>query len=82
MVIFLGSYQLTCHAAKGDTPSHGWVAGWHIAQIGVGLATDLAGAALSPTFPDRRSAMAAARIAGMVTLEAMHAKAQEQREHA
>ncbi|PKV12403.1 hypothetical protein [Xanthomonas prunicola] len=82
MVIFLGNYQLTCYAAKGDTSAQGWVAGWDIAQIGVGGAGNLAGAALSPSFPDHRSAMAAARIAGMVTLEAMHAKAQEQREHA
>ncbi|RBH91096.1 hypothetical protein BRL93_11030 [Xanthomonas oryzae pv. oryzae] len=81
MVIFLGNYQLTCHAAKGDTPDHGWVARWAIAPIGVGRAANLAGAALSPSFPDHRSAIAAARIAGMVTLEAMHAKAQEQREH-
>ncbi|AMV07993.1 hypothetical protein [Xanthomonas citri] len=78
MVIFLGNYQLTCHAAKGDTPAHGW----DIAQIGIGRGATLAGAALSSTFPDHRSAMSAARIAGMVTLEAMHAKAQEQREHA
>ncbi|AZR23516.1 hypothetical protein [Xanthomonas vasicola] len=81
MVIFLGNYQLTCHAAKGDTLAHGWVAGWDVAQIGVGRAANLAGAALSSTFPDHRSAMAAARIAGMVTLEAMYAKAQEQRAH-
>ncbi|XUP38254.1 hypothetical protein WAE31_18585 (plasmid) [Xanthomonas axonopodis pv. vasculorum] len=82
MVIFLGNYQLTCHAAKGDTPAHGWVAGWNIAQIGIGRGANLADAALSSTFPDHRSAMAAARIAGMVTLEAMYAKTQEQREHA
>ncbi|TQT44270.1 hypothetical protein [Xanthomonas perforans] len=82
MVIFLGNYQLTCHAVNGDTPAHGWVAGWDIAQIGIGRGANLAGAALSSTFPDHRSAIAAARIAGMVTLEAMHAKAQEQREYA
>nr|WP_241235329.1 hypothetical protein [Xanthomonas euvesicatoria] len=58
------------------------MAGWDIAQIGIGRGANLAGAALSSTFPDHRSAMAAARIAGMVTLEAMHAKAQEQREYA
>ncbi|PPU04057.1 hypothetical protein [Xanthomonas arboricola] len=78
MVIFLGSYRLTCRAAHDDAPGCGWVADWQIAQIGAGSAGDLAGSALSATFPDHRSAMAAARVAGMVTLEAMHAKAQRQ----
>ncbi|MCL1500674.1 hypothetical protein [Xanthomonas nasturtii] len=80
MVIFLGKYQLTCHAAKGDARAHGWIADWHIARIGIGPAAELAGATLSPAFEDHRSAMTAARVAGMVTLEAMHAKAQQQRE--
>ncbi|MBB5767590.1 hypothetical protein GGR74_000979 [Xanthomonas arboricola] len=82
LVIFLGSYQLTCRAARGDGPSPGWVADWQIAQIGAGSAGDRAGSALSATFPDHRSAMAAARVAGMVTLEAMHAEAQRQLEPA
>lgn len=82
VVIFLGSYRLTCRAARGDGPSRGWVADWQIAQIGAGSAGDLAGSALSATFPDHRSAMAAARVAGMVTLEAMHAEAQRQLESA
>lgn len=81
VVIFLGSYRLTCRAAQGDGPSRGWVADWQIAQIG-SSAGDLAGSALSATFPDHRSAMAAARVAGMVTLEAMHAEAQRQLESA
>ncbi|PPT80485.1 MULTISPECIES: hypothetical protein [Xanthomonas] len=82
MVIFLGSYQLTCRAIQGEGPSHGWAADWKIAQIGAGSAGKLAGSALSATFPDHRSAMAAARVAGMVTLEAMHAEAQRQLEPA
>ncbi|WP_425521767.1 hypothetical protein [Xanthomonas vesicatoria] len=39
---------------------------------------ELAGATLARTFPDDRSAMSAARSAGMVTLEVMHAEAQRQ----
>ncbi|PPT73605.1 hypothetical protein XaplCFBP3122_19840 [Xanthomonas arboricola pv. populi] len=82
MVIFLGSYQLTCRAGQGDGPSRSWVADWQIAQIGAGSAGVLAGSALTAMFPDHRSAMAAARVAGMVTLEAMHAEAQRQLESA
>lgn len=45
-------------------------------------AGDLARGELSPLFVDHRSAMAAARAAGMVILEAMHADAQRQLEYA
>ncbi|MCC4605941.1 hypothetical protein HG421_05915 [Xanthomonas campestris pv. badrii] len=76
MVIFLGNYQLTCHAVQCNDAAMSWSAGWRIDQIGVSGAGELAGASLSPTFPTHRSAMAAARVAGMVTLEAMHAEAQ------
>ncbi len=83
LVIFLGSYQLTCQAAQCDDGANdAWSAGWRIDQIGLGKPGELAGARLSPIFPDHRSAMAAARIAGMVTLEAMHAEAQRQLEYA
>ncbi|MBB4129480.1 MULTISPECIES: hypothetical protein [unclassified Xanthomonas] len=81
MVIFLGPYQLTCRATQGNTSTRGWVADWRIAQIGASRTGELAGAVLSSLFPDHRSAMAAARIAGMVTLEAMHAEAQRHLEH-
>lgn len=82
LVIFLGRYQLTCHAARSGDAAESWSADWNIEQIGTGKASgELAGARLSPTFPDHRSAMSAARVAGMVTLEAMHAEAQRQLEY-
>ncbi|MEA5125153.1 hypothetical protein [Xanthomonas floridensis] len=79
MVIFLGSYQLICHAAPSLGTDATWSADWRIEQISTGRKTgELAGATLASTFPDHRSAMSAARIAGMVTLEAMHAETQRQ----
>ncbi|MFO3703964.1 hypothetical protein ACI6Q5_03030 [Xanthomonas codiaei] len=81
MVIFLGSYRLTCRAAQCNDTAMSWSAGWRIDQIGAGRAGELAGASLSHTFPTHRSAMAAARVAGMVTLEAMHAEALRQLEY-
>ncbi|MCS3808928.1 hypothetical protein FHY19_001953 [Xanthomonas arboricola] len=79
LVIFLGNYQLICHAAPSRGVDATWSADWRIEQIGMGRkAGELAGATLARTFPDHRSAMSAARSAGMVTLEVMHAEAQRQ----
>ncbi len=79
LVIFLGSYQLICHAARSRGTDATWSADWRIEQIGMGRKRgELAGATLARTFPDDRSAMSAARSAGMVTLEVMHAEAQRQ----
>ncbi|MFS8468514.1 hypothetical protein EIQ04_20375 [Xanthomonas campestris pv. raphani] len=50
--------------------------------MGASKAGDLARGELLPLFTDHRSAMAAARAAGMVILEAMHADAQRQLEYA
>lgn len=80
LVIFLGRYQLSCNALPH--PAQGWRADWRIQQVGASKAGDLARGELSPLFADHRSAMAAARAAGMVILEAMHADAQRQLEYA